>query len=275
MPAAWYPIAPVLTDAGAFAALAHLPDAQQYVPVPESLTVGNRFGRQDVFEGVESLSVFSTLGITGIASVTASLTTLAAYRDVTRFHEAIAPASNIGPIRGTLWGAGFRLTLTVSDIQIEGSLTMPWAAAATELGIANSSYELRAFGLVDPALLGSMPVTGRFDTAALSAIRDTELAVRTFMAQHTDRLVAQPFMVLMDELPVAPVMTEARGQLFAMKQIRNGRTLEESLARAKSLDLHRPTIRRVYSRIAPGGPDATPSHPAQGEAKQWLDQYKA
>src|SRR5687768_5857198 len=139
----WYPISPVLTGAGGFAALAHLPDAQHFVPVPESNAIGNRFGRQDLFENVESLSILSTLGITGVASVTTSLTTLAAYRDVTAFHEAILPAANQGLIRGTRWGAGFRLTLTVSDIQFEGSLTLPWAAAATELGIANSSYELR------------------------------------------------------------------------------------------------------------------------------------
>ena len=262
----WTPISPALDENGAFACLTHLPDADTYKPVPESEAVGERFGQGRGIEDDTSVSTMAKLGLAGVANVYSEFSSRAVYRDVARWHEAELPLGETGPIMNTRWGAGFRLTLTVTEVSAGVNTSLPWIAAAVELGLANASYELRTFGFSDPSLFKNMPVSGRFDQETLDRLRDAEEQVRAYLANETDALTALPFQVLMDTdlLPADDPLDDARAALLAARAVSDGRSLDDVRARAADHALPVSAVERFYTSMQ------SEDDPREA-AERWLD----
>jgi len=204
-PSKFYPINPTLTKDGLFAALAHLPHAERYRPWPDTVTGQSRFNQKKGREDTEDISILASLDVVGILDARASYSTQVLYRDVMAYHEPLGPGPTDSLIRGIRWGAGFRLTLVVSAIEAELALDTHLVAVASELGLASSSFEIKAYGLVDPSVLKKVPTAGRFDTDAYAALQQAEQDIRVYMDQHIDDLQAVPFDILLTEFPVVRV----------------------------------------------------------------------
>lgn len=273
----WYPISPLLTPEGTFAALSHLPNGKDYKPTPEDVVdPDRRFLFQEIGDKSDDLTTLASLGIVGLVSASASVRSRAIVRDVLVGHIATQPVGAPGPVRGTLWGAGFRLTITLTDIAAEFKVDTRWAAAVTSLGLASSSYEMRAFGINQPSLIKPFPATGRLDQAAVDQIFSAQQAVLKYIEDNRESLVAVPVAVELDEPPGVAPLLESRAVFFAVQRIYRRDSLKEASARAATRNLHVSTVIQTYRSFAPGlGDDEPPPEETARKAKRWIQQTEA
>lgn len=267
MPKRWYPISPQLAADGSFVAFAHRRNPDTYKPVPRTF---KGLGLESTVEYTHDTNLLADLGAVGVVNVSTALNSKVIVRDVACWEEAMRPAGPAGSshIFGTRWGIGFRMTLTLTDIQGGVDINLGTAAAATEIGFAKASFEVIGFGISDPAILANLPLPGRFDREAMAQIQVAETDIRTYMQENRDHLDPVPLQVYLEEGTFG-AEAEAQAVLFATRQIAAGAALGAALDEAGGLGLSRDVVRLAYTYFSRKANDPAT---VRRLAKQWLSE---
>lgn len=266
----WYPINPLLTRDNEFVALAYIPDKEQRKPV--ALPPGTHLGKSYVIIDRFEVSDVATLGVMSIVTAAQSLNAVALVHDAVKYTEVWASPPGKQLVTATRWGAGFRATLLISDFSAKVDVNTSWAAVAAEIGLANVSLSIEAFGIGEPSLLAKLPKSGRFDHGTAKQLDAAEKALAAYLDTPGARLTPVPFAVQMSEPPSVPPQDDARAYLFAMRQLKRGTLLKDALHKAKERGFFLRTVRSAYQALVPGVGDATqiPST-VKDVADAWLD----
>lgn len=271
--AEWYPIDPTLDKiTGAFAALSHLENPEKYIPntQPGKPVLGH--GRATLEARSGSISILGELGVVGGVSAKAATESRVIYRDYVRYDESYDSSKGDLWCKGTRWGVGFRVLVTMSKFSSNFQADLTWAAVTAEVGLEEVSFEIHVFGFADRSLLSDFPVPGRFDTTALKRIGAANLKITEHIEGHLPDLAitAVPFQVKIDKLPGPPPnIKRAQSRLFAMHAIAHGRNFGKEGAKEEATrkELDAAVVGKVYDEYRPG--DSWPEK-LQDQAFAWI-----
>jgi hypothetical protein len=267
----WYPISPRLTKEGAFEAFADLPNGKDMKPVP--LAPNQRqFADFKVHFTSVKMETASRLGIASMVSLTSSANTLMMTYDAMRYTETSAEAPVGGAIYGTRWGAGFRVMITLWDLQAKLDAQPGIIASGVELGLVNASFEIIGFGFSNGDIFKDLPGPGRFDRNNYNRIAKAADTINGYLQKSADTLKPQPLQVFMSPPRVQSPLASSQAALFAARQIKAGKTCTAALLvnKVKSR-FNEDAIRAVYKQLLSNDAEtALPSSEDKDRASDWL-----
>jgi hypothetical protein len=252
----WYPISPRLTKEGAFEAFADLPNGKDMKPVP--LAPNQRqFADFKVHFTSVRMETASRLGIASIVNLTSSANTLMMTYDAMRYTET---------------SAGFRVMITIWDLQAKLDAQPGIIASGVELGLVNASFEIIGFGFSNGDIFKDLPGPGRFDRSNYNRIAKAADTINGYLQKSADTLKPQPLQVFMSPPRVQSPLASSQAALFAAQQIKAGKTCTAALLvnKVKSR-FNEDAIRAVYQQLMSGDAEgALPSSEDKDRAKDWL-----
>jgi hypothetical protein len=233
----WFPINTDRAANGALVSLASFPNGSQLLPIP--LFPGQRhFNRFEDESDTTSLQVAASLGVGSIGDLKTGA-------DITQFiyhylwyEEVSLVGSNTPPVGGILWGtkwgAGLRITVRVQTSQSQLNLTLAELGTRVELGTLSASFETETFGIAAGSYIAKLPRPGRLDNATVKVLLSAADEIKNAGAAIKATWTPLPFRV---QLPRSVFSNQVYGALstaFAARQIRNGTSYAQAVAKAKA-----------------------------------------
>lgn len=269
----WLPINTARTVNGAWVSLAKLVGEEKARPIPFQGTSADLHNFEVLAMQVD-IAVAAKLNIGTIFSGSLNWNDLAFYLDAMAYTDCYAETPG-NYVYGTRWGVGLRVLLHVWDVKAGLSLNMGLVGAAAQLGFAKALYEINGIGIgVDgmTEVLGDLHTVGEFTAETYYKINDAVLPkLSEYLKTHKNELVPEPYQVqLIEPIDIDPLLG-ARAIVFAMKCLRDSKTLNEAIAKsAGKYDEHE--ILLVYAKMAGGtGPNDHPPDSAKEKAQEWLN----
>jgi hypothetical protein len=267
----WYPISPRLTKEGAFEAFSDLENGKEMKPVP--LAANQRqFSDFKVHFTSVRLDTASRLGIASIVDITSSSNTLVMTYDAMRYTETSAETPLGGMIYGTRWGAGFRVMVTIWDLESKLEVQPGIIAAGVELGMVNASFEIVGFGIANGDIFKDLPGPGRFDRNNYSRLSKAADTINGYLQKNVDSLRPQPLQVFMSAPRVQSPLASSQAALYAARQLAAGKTCVLALLanRVKSR-FNEDAIRNIYKALMGDfAEDRLPTSQDRDRARDWL-----
>jgi hypothetical protein len=192
-----------------------------------------------------------------------------AYSD--RYEETPAPN---GLVLASRFGFGLRIMLRVRKINPKATLNYGLIGAAVDAGFAQASYEIDSFGLGQqalPLILGGIAQAGPSLTSDTFYKLNTSILKNLVTYINANLTSLQPVRVaaLVRSALEADSLDRSEAVLFAMREIRSGKTLHDALANAGDLDSS--TIRLTYANILGDSSETIqPTTINQQQADEWL-----
>lgn len=241
----WYPIDIQLTEKGGFMAFASEKNADDIKPV--ELDPGrNKFEMANVFQKTFDMQVGLNLGI-GFGSFDSSFNATLLTYEAMLYSEKIVQVPIGGKIYGTRWGAGLRVSLKITDLQLKGDFDFAAIAAKSELKLVNCEYDITAIGIPDPSILKLLPGPGSFNISNYKKIMDACESVKNYMAD-TQNLIAKPFQVFISDDINRDYLKDSKSVHFAVKMISDEKTLREAIQISKNR-FNNSIIKGVYTKF--------------------------
>jgi hypothetical protein len=192
--------------------------------------------------------------------------------DAMRYTETSAEAPLGGSIYGTRWGAGFRVMITIWDLQAKLEVQPGTISSGVELGLVNASFEIIGFGFSDGDIFKDLPGPGRFDRNNYSRLSKAADTINGYLQKNADSLKPQPLQVFMSPPRTESPLANSQAALFAARQIKAGKTCTAALLVNKVRSrLNEDAIRAVYKSLMTADPEtALPTSQDKDRAKDWL-----
>ena len=195
-----------------------------------------------------------------------------AYSD--RYEETPLPN---GLVLASRFGFGLRVMFRVRKLNPKANLNYGLIGAAIDAGFAQASYEIDAIGfgaqaaqalsMILDGIAGSGPslTSDTFYKLNSSILKNLVTYIKANLATLQPMRVAALVRSLLD----ADSLDTSHALLFAMRQISNGKTLQDVLAAAGDMDSS--AIRLAYANVMGDVSDTTrPSRPDRHKADEWL-----
>jgi hypothetical protein len=266
------PIHPLLTDGGDLVSLTALRGTLHARPIP--LDAGTTPLSVAVSTQQISIALAGNVGVGSIFAASAQANETGFWLDAMSFAESPVTVTPDNIVSQTRWGYGLRIMFRARQLDTTFNLSFAMLGAAVQLLLASVSYEVQTIGLGPSALGAILAGVSQFGTLDVDTFRQLNSTVienlkklieDTQIALHSRPIAVQlSIPVALDPIP------RARSEVFAMRRIREGTSIQNALARAAGkYDVD--AIRAVYAKIAPGLQDTdAPPASAQAAAKQWL-----
>jgi hypothetical protein len=267
----WFPISPRLTKEGAFEAFSDLANGKEMMPVP--LAPGQRqFSDFKVHFTSVRLDTASRLGIASMVTLGSAANTMVMTYDAMRYTETSADTPLGGSIYGTRWGAGFRVVITLWDLQAKLDLQPGVISAGVELGLVNASFEIVGFGIANGDIFKDLPGPGRFDRDNYSRLTQAADKINGYLQKNADSLRPLPLQVFMSAPKLQSPLSSSQAALYAARQLSAGKTCVAALLANKVKSrFNEDSIRTVYKALMSDfAEDKLPSSQDKDRAKDWL-----
>jgi hypothetical protein len=192
-----------------------------------------------------------------------------AYSD--RYEETPAPS---GFVLASRFGFGLRVMFRVRKLNPKANLNYGLIGAALDAGFAQASYEIDAFGLgaqALPAILEGIAQSGPSLSSDTFYKLNTSILKNlvTYIGAHLATLQPMRVAALVRSVLDGDSLDISSAVLFAMRQIRSGRSLQDALAAAGDLDSS--AIRLAYVNVLGDVSDTTgPTSHDRDKADDWL-----
>lgn len=179
-------------------------------------------------------------------------------------------------------GSGVMLSLRVSNLQGNLSLTLPTLAATAQLGQSSITYKLGTFGLSGAAIDAAIPnasTVGRFDTDAYAALLQTIAAIQAAYKSPAADFKATPRLIAASYPPQMTVGADLRAvvELLAIRQISKGKSCWDARSYIPNRDQNSDNIvADTYASVAGtscGYFDGKPNADTRGRAAALLSKY--
>lgn len=195
-----------------------------------------------------------------------------AYSD--QYEQAAGPN---GLVLGNRFGYGLRVMFRVRQLSPKASLNYGLIGASVDAGFAQASYEIDALGFGANANQALATILDGVASAGTSLTGDTFYKLNSSILKNLVAYI-KANQATMQPVRVATLVTAAlRGDsldsshavLFAVRQIRAGKSLQDALDSAGDLDST--AIRLAYANImGDASPTTAPSSANSNAADQWL-----
>lgn len=238
-------------------------------PAPTAPIEDTRVSSQEI-----AVTLAANLGLGGIFGGTVGFNEVGYWLDAMaytdRFEEEPADGNLV---LATRFGFGLRVMFRVTKLNTKVSLSYGMIGAAVDVGYANASYEIDAFGLGAGALPVILRGIGQFGTLNSDTFYKLNTVVLKNLVEYIKANIStlQPHRVaaLVRSVRTGDSLDVSQPVLFAMRRIRSGRSLRDALADAGDLDSA--SIRLVYSNVLGDVPDTTePRDRDEQKADEWL-----
>lgn len=224
-----------------------------------------------------SVSLAATLGIGTIfaGSGSAKANELAYWQDACAFADSAAQPAGANIVTQTRWGFGLRIFFRVQQLDASFKLSYATLTAGVQYGKVTASYEAQTLGLGPQALPAILNGLSQFGELTTDTIRDLNGKVLTNLsallaAPPPGGFTARPLAVQVTIPAVFDPIIKARDEVFAMRRIRAGSSLNAAVQQAgasHSADV----IRAVYAAVVGDQPpDSNPPKSAVDFAKTWM-----
>ncbi len=267
----WYPISPRLTKEGAFEAFSDLENSKDMKPVPLAPDQKPFADFKVHFTSVR-LDTASRLGIANMVNLSHAANTLVMTYDAMRYTETSAETPLGGSIYGTRWGAGFRVMITIWELQSKLEVQPGIISAAVELGLVNASFEIVGFGFSNGDIFKELPGPGRFDRQNYNRITQAADKISGYLAKNSDSLRPQPLQVFMSAPHIRSPLSSPQAALYAARQLAAGKTCTVALlANRVKARLNEDAIRATFQALMSDyAEDKLPTSQDKDRAKDWL-----
>ncbi len=268
------PINPLRTEKGALAVLVDEYGEDAAMPVEISEADFNNLSNFNVVVDALSVSMAAKLQVGSIFTGSASVNEKGFYLDALsytdKYREQHLPNQMV---IATRWGVGIRVLLRVSDIKTDLSLNFGMVAAAAQLGLVTTRYEIQGIGIGGDGLaivLKNLPQIGDFDFETYNMLsNEIPKKLGVYIEENKSNLIPQPIAVAITK-SVDSILS-AKSIYYAMRSIAARRSLNDALAKA-DVEYDRNVIRKVYLQIAGDiGENDRPSKQAEHQAEGWLE----
>lgn len=224
-----------------------------------------------------SISLAATLGIGTIFAGSGSLKAreVAYWQDATAFADSPVQPPGANIVTQTRWGFGLRVFFRVQQLDASFKLTYATIGAGVQYGKLVASYEVQTLGLGPQALPAILDGMTQFGELTTDTIRDLNGKVLTNLisllaAPPPGGFTPRPLAVQVTIPAVFDPIVKARDEVFAMRRIREGSSLNAAIQQAgnnHSADV----IKSVYDLVVGNQPPNTPPpSSAVAFAKTWL-----
>jgi hypothetical protein len=190
--------------------------------------------------------------------------------------EPAAPGPN-GLVLGNRFGYGLRVLFRVRQLSGKATVNYSLLGATLDAGFAQATYEIDAFGFGAQANQALASILDGVASSGPSLTGDTFYQLNSSILKNLVAYI-QANQAAMQPVRVATLLTDtlsnnsldtSHAVLFAVRQIRAGKTLQDALGSAGDLDST--AIRMAYQSIlSDASPTAVPSNSEQNAADQWL-----
>lgn len=223
-----YPVSPMQAVDGSLLSLQPLiaPASARAVPLPAGADPYTSFR---IASEQVSISVAAKLDVASVFKGSTSFNDKGFVFDAVAYTDQFSqdPASAIVMTR---WGSGMRVAVRLSDIKIDIAGGFGAVAASAQLGLGKAQYEILGLGLGLDALiliLGDLPPMGEFGIDAYAKLTTAVYSsLRTYIADHRDRLVPVPFAVGLKDGLETDVIGQARSIYVSMAARSRGKSRE-------------------------------------------------
>jgi hypothetical protein len=273
MPLKWYPIDPVLTDQGAFFALADRENAAELKPVALEASA-TEFQVIEAFQDYMSMKNALELGLGPFGNLSTDVSSVVLTYEVMAYTEMMTTQPMGGEIYGTRWGAGVRLAVAVGQVGGAADLNIGMVAAKTELNMTSSRFRLNVFGVKNIELLRLVPGPGPLDIETYAQILEATTAIKDYMADPDNRskLESVPISIRMQAEQPSTLMDESRAVVFAMRRISKGKSFAQAEEESLTAGYDARIVRATYqSRLESFEEDARPTNQQRNAARGWLN----
>lgn len=195
-----------------------------------------------------------------------------AYSD--QYEQSATPG---GVMLGSRFGYGLRIMFRVRQLSPKASLNYGLIGASLDAGFAQASYEIDAFGFGAQASQAMSTILNGVASSGPSLTGDTFYKLNSSILKNlvtylrNNQGTLQPVRVatlVTTALPGASLDT-SHAVLFAMRQIRSGKSLQAALNSARDLDST--SIRLAYANILGyAALNTEPSAANRNSADRWL-----
>lgn len=182
-----------------------------------------------------------------------------------------------GVILGNRFGYGLRVMFRVKQLNSKASLNYWLIGASLDAGFAQASYEINAVGFGSHANQALATILDGVASSGASLTGDTFYQLNSSILKNLvayikdNQATMQPVRVasLITTLPGGSSLTTSHAVLYAMREIREGKTLQEALNSAGDFDST--AIRLAYAKIMVNvSPTSTPTDANRRDADRWL-----
>jgi hypothetical protein len=266
------PISSLVTKEGDLVSLAALRGALRALPIP--LDPGTSAGSLTVYRQDLSISVAAKVGVGSIFASSVQANECGFWLDAMAFADSANISSPDNIVRQTRWGYGLRIMFRARQLDSSFKLNIAVLGAALDFGLASACYEVQTIGLGPTALAAVLGGISQFGTLRGDTFHDLNSTViqnvRKLIADNPNMLDPRPFSVQLSiPIELDPIL-KAQSEVFAMRRIREGSSIKDTLARAAGrYDVD--AIRAVYQKVAPGLQEMDrPPDSARAFAKEWM-----
>jgi hypothetical protein len=199
-----------------------------------------------------------------IATVDASFSRRVVLRDICRYTERTA--GNVV----TVWGVAVRLTVTVWSAKLDGRLTLPMVAAQAQLGMVNTSADLRILGFKNNEVGKLLPKFETLDVGSYGEYTKASDAVVAFISKRESNIVPVVLKTFEKPPPKKERLTQAIGSARATRFIARRKPLREALDSTSAWPELGDAVKATYAELVPDATMETRPTDAQAdEAHKW------
>lgn len=184
------------------------------------------------------------------------------------------PSTNDQIIYAARYGFGFKVRLTITDIQGKINLNFAAIAASANLGYAKVSYKIVAYGIPDAEIVKFFPKTDKtdFNIESYSKIIEATKAIKKYISDNIAKIKMFPIEVLL-ALPLQDEdFSKTKSYYFAAKKLVNGYSLKKTIDEIKDSenDYDEVVAQYVYSHFNVENAYSSPNNISKNSTKKWL-----
>jgi len=267
----WIPVNPLLNEAGEFVSLKNYSDKPLKPNPLEGADPGtSEFGKEYKL----NCSVSSKLEVAAIGGIESKFGTTTFIHDSIIYRQSRAANGN-DIIKGTWWGCGLRLKVTVKNLEFGLNATWSGIAAAAQMGYADAEFEIESIGIAEPEIFKLLPSPSDLNLKTYEQILEAGDAIRTFLHNaDPSKLVFKPLRIqvdIPDTTSIDPIADD-RHLIFTYQKARQRRSLKQAKNEAIEKNLDPRIVVGFYKdlfQITDEG--KKPSFEQAREAREWLD----
>ena len=213
----------------------------------------------------------SELKIAAIADISGEFNSIVITRDIAKFVDVSDNRPVNSQVIETRYGVGIRLMIKLSNIEFGTDVSFGVVGAASELNLANVEYEISGIGFADTSILDVLPGPQNITQDTVSSLMSTFDDIKNkISAMNVDDFVPQAFQIRVNEPENVDPLLDAQAKVFAVRQIRDRKRLNESLRKGGSLGLSMDLITETYKDFGIDGNERVTSRNKE-EAREWIN----
>ncbi|HEV7333094.1 MAG TPA: hypothetical protein VGN63_18815 [Flavisolibacter sp.] len=267
------PVNPLLNEKGEFVSLKHYIDK----PIKPNSFAHADPGRSDYGKEYKlSYSVSTKLELAAIGGVETNMGSTTFIHDSIIYRLSRHPIENGSDIiKGTWWGYGMRLKVTVKNAQFGVQAKWLSVAAAAQLGYLDAEFEIESIGLADTELFSLLPAPTDLNLSTYKEILAAGDKIRAY-AHGSDPagVIYKPLRIIVDlpdEESFDP-LADDKALIFVYQQVSDRKKLRDARQKALKSNINPELVSRFYKEVFTiVSDDEKPSRAQRDEAQDWLE----